>query len=182
MNESTSAFWYRPFWQQSIPFWAVMSLILLAYFQFYWQEIEYQLTELKNETQHLAVQSQQKEKIRRQLPSLQQLDQQLIELEQKFALAKQDSAQFITYLQQIVTHTNVTLKRLHPSTNRENNEQRYFIEVQGNYPEIYHFIDNLISTLSHQTGGVSEVNFQSKNGQLTAILTITFIKDDIINE
>lgn len=31
MNDNASGFWYRPFWQQTIPLWVATIAILLAY-------------------------------------------------------------------------------------------------------------------------------------------------------
>lgn len=182
MNETCSAFWYRPFRQQILPIWIMAVLSLTAYFQFYWQEANQQLTTLQNDVQHIAVDKQQINSTLRQSPPLHQLEQQIAEIKNKMVLSKQSSPQFITHLQHIIANTDVVLNRLHPSVNDSNNEKYYTIEVQGNYAQIYRFIHALISPSTHQAGLFSGVSFKPSNGYLTATLAISFIKDDATNE
>ncbi|MER5059324.1 hypothetical protein K9U65_00440 [Providencia stuartii] len=179
MNDNASGFWYRPFWQQTIPLWVATIAILLAYTFFYWQEVESQLTELKNKTQHIASQSQQYTQALTQLPSLHQLEQQMVAMEQELTLSKQNATQFVAHIQHMVTQTKVVLNRLQPSAAVAANEQRYQVEVQGDYPQIYRFIHAIITPASYQTGLISEVRFSPRNGELTATFTLSFIKDDI---
>lgn len=146
---------------------------------FYWQEVESQLTELKNKTQHIASQSQQYTQALTQLPSLHQLEQQMVALEQELTLSKQNATQFVAHIQHMVTQTKVVLNRLQPSAAVAANEQRYQVEVQGDYPQIYRFIHAIITPASYQTGLISEVRFSPRNGELTATFTLSFIKDDI---
>lgn len=178
MNSSTSAFWYRPFWLQILPILGAMVLILLAYFYFYWQPTALKLVKLENEILTIETQLRQIQITQQQLPSLERLDAQLTELNNPINFPKQDPSEFITHLQQAITQTNVVLNRLQPSTGTETNEQSYIIEIQGDYPKIYRFIDALVSPQTDQIRLFSGVSFTPHNGQLAATLTISFIKDD----
>ncbi|WP_283126578.1 hypothetical protein [Providencia stuartii] len=178
MNSNTSAFWYRPLWQRLLPTSVAMILILFTYFYFYWQPIALQLAKLEHEIHDLDAQSRHMQITHQQLPSLEQLNSQIVALKHKVNSSQRDPSEFITHLQQTVTRTNVVLNRLQPSTNTETQKKSYTIEVQGDYPQLYRFIHALISPPTHQIGLLSGASFTPHNGQLAATLTISFITDD----
>lgn len=176
MNETFHAFWYRPFWQQTMPIFIIMLLCLIGYYFFYWYDTEKHIGELKRENNALTLNIQQDVKFIHQSPSQPELEQQITRLASYFELTH-DPQVFISNLQTIVAKSDVILNQLKPTNTDKSGDPMYHLEIQGRFSPIYYFIQSLISHPSANTWQVSDLKIRPKGSDLVAILSISFIND-----
>ncbi|HGN1706499.1 TPA: hypothetical protein ACKRTE_002380 [Providencia rettgeri] len=182
MNESLHAFWYRPFWQQTIPICTLICLCCCIGYFFYWQKNEEQLIELASENLNLIQNIEKETKLIQQYPALHHLERQIQTTSQPIE-AENGSFELFSQLHTLLTRSNITLNQLQPV-----GSNTYFIEVQGNYPSIYHFMEQLLTAPKTHRLHYSEIKLTSKQGIIVASITISsinhplIIKDDHNNE
>lgn len=82
MNESIHSFWYRPFWQQTLPVWFLIVLCITAGYFLYWKKNQNQIMELTIENLNLIEAITREKKALYHSPSLQQLEKQAQSLKQ----------------------------------------------------------------------------------------------------
>ncbi|WP_353244458.1 hypothetical protein [Providencia sp.] len=183
MNETFHAFWYRPFWLKTLPIIAFIGVILFVGYFFYWEKSSIQLIELENEITSLSDYIQKEEQRIQQLPPISQLAQQIEHLEQ-YAVSDNRPLALFSHFNTLINQSAVTLNKLQPIKNNEG----YFMEVQGGFADIYHFIQQLIASPSPPIWHYSEVTLGQKKNTLVASITLssiihsTAIKDENSHE
>lgn len=184
MNETSHAFWYRPFWQLILPIGVLICLSLTGYYYQYWREEEKQIISLRQENTELVAHTQQEIQFISQSATSSQLEQQINELRQltEFEIKPQT---FIARLQALVANSKVTLNKLQPLQNTDTDNLAFQLEIQGSFNHIYHFIQAVISEPSANTWLFFDIKLKAKNSHLTAIISISstkntvFINDDL---
>lgn len=170
MNETFHAFWYRSFWRQTLPVVVFIGLFLFAGYFIYWEKSSIQLIELENEITHLSDYIQKEEQRIQQLPALYQLAQQIENIEKHTVFDNRPLALF-SHFNALMSQSAVTLNKLQPI----NNNESYFMEIQGSFTDIYHFIQKLISSPSPHKWHYSEVTLNPKKNLLVASMTLSSI-------
>lgn len=182
MNESLHAFWYRPFWQQTIPISVLICLFCYVGYFLYWQTNEERLIELKLENSNLIQNIKKEAKFTQQSLSLHHLEQQIQTINQLIE-AEGQSFELFSQLHTLLSHSNMTLNQLQPVDNNA-----YFIEIQGNYTSVYRFMEQLLTASKIHKLHFKEIKLTSKQGIIIASITISsihhslIIKDDHNNE
>ncbi|WP_369309369.1 hypothetical protein [Providencia rettgeri] len=183
MNKTFHQFWYRPFWQQALPFVVLIGLLLFVGYFTYWKSSSLQLIELENKKNNLFDNIQKEEQRIRQLPSLKQLAQQIENLKQYTVLDKRPLALF-SHFNALLSQSAVTLNKLQPI----NQNEGVFMEVQGSFADIYHFLQKLIATPLLNIWYCSEITLTQRKNALIASITLsstinsTAIKDENSHE
>lgn len=170
MNETLNAFWYRPFWLKTLPVIAFIGVILVVGYFFYWEKSSIQLIELEDEITRLSDHIQKEEQRIQQLPPVSQLAQQIEHLEQ-YAVSDNRPLTLFSHFNTLISQSAVTLNKLQPI----NNNEGYFMEIQGGFANIYHFIQQLISSPSPHIWHYSEVTLGQKKNVLVASITLSSI-------
>lgn len=182
MSESLHAFWYRPFWQQTIPIWLFISLFLFAGYFSYWKENEILRLELESENNSLIEKITKETRQLQHFPPLHLLEQQADVLKQ-IVDAKGEPLELLSQLNTLLNHSTVILNQLQPT-----NSHGYFLEVQGDFISVYRFIEQLLTLPNTQRYRYSDIKLTSKQGAILASVIFssinhTFaIKDDNSNE
>lgn len=174
MNDTLSAFWYRPFWQQIIPVFIIILSCLIGSYFFYWRGAEDHLDELKRENNGLTLNIRQDAKFIHQSSSLAELAQQ-IALLVPYVEFTHDPQTFISNLQTRVAQSDVTLNQLKPTNTDKHSAPMYHLEIEGRFSPIYYFIQSIISHPSANTWQISDLKISPKGGNLVAIFSISFI-------
>lgn len=170
MNETLNAFWYRPFWLKTLPVIAFIGVILVVGYFSYWKKSSIQLIALEDEITRLSDHIQKEEQRIQQLPPVSQLAQQIEHLEQ-YAVSDNRPLALFSHFNTLISQSAVTLNKLQPINNNED----YFMEIQGGFANIYHFIQQLSSSPSHHIWHYSEVTLGQKKNVLVASITLSSI-------
>lgn len=179
MNE---AFWYRPLWQQALPVGLFIGVSLLAGYFLLWEKNKKQLMELATDNFNLIEKITKETGQLRHSPSLQHLNQQIQALKHAIDI-KEEPVELFVPLNNLLTHSDVTLNQLQPTTN-----QAYFMELQGAFMPIYHFIEQLLTLPQTQKWYFQDFKIQLKQDAIVASMTFSLfntplaITDDNHNE
>ncbi|ENZ0174456.1 MULTISPECIES: hypothetical protein [Providencia] len=182
MSESTHSFWYRPFWQQTLPLWFLIALCLTAGYFLHWKENQNQIMELATENLNLIEAITKETKIIHHSPSLQQLEKQTQLLKQSVNI-KDAPLESLTQLNTLLSHSSVTLNQLQPT-----DINTYFMEFQGNFIPIYHVIEQLLTLPQTQKWRFHDIKIYLKQGIIVTAISFSLfndslaIKDDNHNE
>ncbi|ENR5393915.1 TPA: hypothetical protein KEY68_003725 [Providencia rettgeri] len=182
MSESTHSFWYRPFWQQTLPVWFFMALCIITGYFLYWKENQNQIMELATENLSLIEAIAKETKTLHHSPSLQLLEKQAQLLKQSIDI-KEAPLELLTQLNTLLSRSSVTLNQLQPT-----DINTYFMEFQGNFAAIYHVIEQLLTLPQTQRWHFQDIKIHLKQGIIITAISFSFfndtlaIKDDNHNE
>ncbi|UBX50436.1 hypothetical protein LDO51_06520 [Providencia alcalifaciens] len=178
MNNHFAAFWYRPLWQQYLIIPLILVGSITAGYTFIWQDKRNQWADLQQNSSALLLQNQAASQFFAQNPTHVWLEQELalFPSDEKITLEPQF---FVLHLQQLIANNNVILNQLQPS---DPLNSHYQFEIQGKFKDLLEFMQSLTHTLPQQYWQFSDVILTAKNQQLTANLSLSFIKDEQPNE
>lgn len=182
MNESIHSFWYRPFWQQTLPVWFLIVLCITAGYFLYWKKNQDQVMELTIENLNLIEAITREKKALYHSPSLQQLEKQAQSLKQSVDI-KEAPLELLTQLNTLLSYSSVTLNQLQPT-----DTNTYFMELQGHFIPIYHVIEQLLTLPQTQRWHFHDMKIYLKQGIIITAISFSLfndtlaIKDDNRNE
>lgn len=178
MNNRFAAFWYRPLWQQYLTIPLMLGVLITAGYIFIWQDKQNQWTEIQQDSAALRQQLQMNSQFFALNPTPVWLEQELALLASNEQLP-QAPQYFVLQLQQQVASANVILNQLQSS---DPSNSHYQLEIQGKFKDLLEFMQSLAHTLLQQHWQFSDIVLTAKNQQLTANLSLSFIKDEQPNE
>ncbi|AXH63345.1 MULTISPECIES: hypothetical protein [Providencia] len=182
MSESTHSFWYRPFWQQTLPVWFLIALCISMGYFLHWKENQNKIMELDTENLNLIEAIAKETKIIHRSPSLQQLEKQAQLLKQSVNI-QEAPLESLTQLNILLSHSSVTLNQLQPT-----DINTYFMELQGTFIPIYHVIEQLLTLPQTQKWHFHDIKIYLKQGIIVTTISFSLfnnslaIKDDNHNE
>ncbi|MTB66220.1 hypothetical protein GKR48_05175 [Providencia sp. wls1943] len=178
MNKHFAAFWYRPLWQQYLTISLILVVSIAAGYTFILQDKQNQWVDLQQNGSVLHRQNQVSSQFFAQNPTRVWLAQELASFPSNEEITL-DPQFFVLHLQQLIANNNVVLNQLQ-SSDPLNSE--YQLEIQGKFKDLLEFMQSLTHTLLQQHWQFSDVILTAKNQQLTANLSLSFIKDEQPNE
>ncbi|MBS0923385.1 hypothetical protein JK188_02685 [Providencia sp. JGM181] len=178
MNNHFAAFWYRPLWQQYLTIPLILVVGIAASYTFIWQDKRNQWADLQQNSSALHLQNQASSQFFAQNPTRVWLEQELASFPSNEETPL-DPHFFVLHLQQLLANNNIVLNQLQPS---DPLNSHYQLEIQGKFKDLLEFMQSLTHTLPQQHWQFSDVILTTKNQQLTANLSLTFIKDEQPNE
>lgn len=168
MNES---FWYRPLWQQALPVGLFIGVSLLIGYFLLWEKNKKYLVELATDNVNLIEKITKETEKLRHSPSVQQFNQQIQALEHVIEV-KEEPVELFAPLNNLLTHSAVTLNQLQPATNHA-----YFMELQGAFTPIYRFIEQLLTLPQTQKWLFQDLKIQLKQDAIVASMTFSLFND-----
>ncbi|MEX9841295.1 hypothetical protein AB7X06_09100 [Providencia rettgeri] len=173
MNESIHSFWYRPFWQQTLPVWFLIVLCITAGYFLYWKKNQNQIMELTIENLNLIEAITREKKALYRSPSLQQLEEQAQSLKQSVDI-KEAPLELLTQLNTLLSHSSVTLNQLQPT-----DTNTYFMEFQGHFIPIYHVIEQLLTLPQTQRWHFHDIKIYLKQGIIITSISFSLFNDTL---